>query len=54
MGSEEIHATPSIPEEIPATSADEHVNEELKTQAATKEEPEIPQPMDPEIRFLRW
>ena len=25
MGYEEIHATPSIPEEIPATSANEHV-----------------------------
>ena len=49
MGSEEPHATPSIHEEIPATSADENVNEELKTQAAAEEEPEIPQPVDPEI-----
>ena len=49
MGSDEPHATPSVHEEIPATSAEENVNEELKTQAVTEEEPEIPQPMDPEI-----
>ena len=49
MGSEEPHATPSVHEEIPTTSADENVNEELKTQAAAEEEPEIPQPVDPEI-----
>ena len=49
MGSEEPRATPSVHEEIPATSAEEIVNEELKTQAAAKEEPEIPQSVDPEI-----
>ena len=31
MGSDEPHATPSVHEEIPATSADELVIEELKT-----------------------
>ena len=36
MGSEEIHATPSIPEEIPATSADENVVEEMEAQTATE------------------
>ena len=51
MGSEEPRATPSVHEEIPATSADENVNEELKTQAATEEEPEIPQPAEPEIEI---
>ena len=30
MGSEEPHATPSVHEEIPTTSAEENVNEELK------------------------
>ena len=57
MGSEEPHATPSVheeipatsAEEIPATSAEEIVNEELKTQAAAEEEPEIPQSVDPKI-----
>ena len=49
MGSKEPHATPSVHEEIPATSADENVNEELMTQAATEEEPKIPQPVEPEI-----
>ena len=43
MGSDEAH------EEIPAASAEENENEELKTQAATEEEPEIPQPEEPEI-----
>ena len=43
MGSDEAH------EEIPATSAEENENEELKTQAATEEEPEIPQPEEPKI-----
>ena len=52
MGSDEPHATPSIHEEIPATSANENVNEELKSQAATEEETEIPQPADPEIAIL--
>ena len=42
MGSEEPRATPSVHEEIPATSADENVNEEVKTQAVTEEESEIP------------
>ena len=42
MGSDEPHATPSVHEEIQATSAEENVNEELKTQAATEEEAEIP------------
>ena len=41
--------TPSVHEEIPATSAEENVNEELKTQAAAEEEPKIPQSVDPEI-----
>ena len=49
MGSEEPHLTPSIHEEIPATSANVNIDEESKTQAATEEEPEIPQPVDPEI-----
>lgn len=49
MGSEEPHATPSVHEEIPATSAEEIRNEELKTQAVDEEEPEIPQPEEPEI-----
>ena len=49
MGSEEPHATPSVHEEIPATSAKETVNKELKTQAVTEEQAEIPQPVDPEI-----
>ena len=49
MGSDEPHATPSIHEEVPATSAEENVNEELKTQAATEEEAEIPQHVEPEI-----
>ena len=48
MGSEEPHATPSVHEEIPATSAEEIVNEELKTQAEAEEELEIPQSVDPE------
>ena len=52
MGSEEPRATLSIHEEIPATSVDEHVNEELKSQAATEEAPEIPQPVEPEIEIL--
>lgn len=46
MGSDEAH------EEIPTTSAEENENEELKTQAATKKEPEIPQPEEPEIAIL--
>nr|XP_020176464.1 uncharacterized protein LOC109762057 [Aegilops tauschii subsp. strangulata] len=48
MGSDEPHTTPSIPEEIPATSADENADEEKKTQAATEAEIEIPQPVVPE------
>ena len=36
MGSEEPRPTPSVHEKIPATSADENVNEELKTQAAAE------------------
>ena len=36
MGSEEIHATPSIPEEITATSANENAKE-MEAQAATKQ-----------------
>ena len=46
MGSEEPHPPPSVHEEIPATSADEIINEELMTQAAPEEEPEIPQHED--------
>ena len=38
MGSDEPHSTPSIHEEIPATSADEQAAEELKNQVATEEE----------------
>ncbi|XP_073358028.1 uncharacterized protein [Aegilops tauschii subsp. strangulata] len=48
MGSEEPRTTPSIPEEIPATSADENASEEMKTQAATDAESKIPQPVVPE------
>ena len=48
MGSEDHHSTPSIPEEIPATSVDVNVDEELKTQAATEAETKIPQPAAPE------
>ena len=44
MGSEEPHATPSVHEEIPATSADE----EKKTQDATEAKTEIPQAVVPE------
>ena len=50
MGSEDPHPTPSVHEEIPATSAEETAAvESLKTQTATEEEPEIPQPEEPEI-----
>ena len=49
MGSDEPRATPSVHEEIPATSAEENVNEELMTQAAAAEEPEIRQHEEPEI-----
>ena len=49
MGSDEPRAIPSVHEEIPATSAEESVNEELMTQAASTEEPEIPQHEEPEI-----
>ena len=50
MVSEETHPTSSVHEEIPATSAEETVAaEHLKTQTATEEEPEIPQPEEPEI-----
>ena len=43
MGSEETHPTSSVREEIPATGAEENATaEHLKTQTATKEEPEIP------------
>ena len=48
MGTDEPHATPSVQEEIPATSVEDHVNEELKSQAATEAAPEIPQPVEPE------
>ena len=51
MGSEEPHATPSVNEEIPVTSAEEIENEELKTQATTEEEAEIPQPVEPKIEI---
>ena len=43
MGSDEAH------EDIPAASAEDTKNEEFKNQAATEEEPEIPQPEEPEI-----
>ena len=51
MGSDEPHATPSVHEEIPATSAEDHADEELKSQAATETVPEIPQPVEPEIEI---
>ena len=51
MGSDEPHATPSVHEEIPVTSAEDHVNEELKSQAATGEAPKIPQPVEPDIEI---
>ena len=48
LGSEETHPTPSVHEEIPATSAEETAAaESLKTQTATEEEPEIPRPKEP-------
>ena len=49
MGSDEPHATPSVHEDIPATSAEENENEELKTQAVTGVEAEILQHEEPEI-----
>ena len=49
MGSKETRPTASVHEEIPAASAEENENEELKNQTATEEEPEIPQPEEPEI-----
>ena len=49
MDSEETHHTSSVREEILATSAEEIVNEEVKTQAAAEEELEIPQFVDPGI-----
>src|SRR3954471_24346794 len=50
LGSEETHPTSSVREEIPATSAEETAAaDHLNTQTATKEEPEIPQPEEPEI-----
>ena len=49
MGSDEIHHTPSIHEEIPATSADEKVDEEMEARAATEAEADIPQLAAPEI-----
>ena len=50
MGSEETHPTSSVHEEIPAPCADETAAvESLKTQTATEEEREIPQPEEPEI-----
>ena len=52
MGSEETHPTSSVHEEIPATSAEETAAaEHLKTQTATEEEPEIPQPEEPAIEI---
>ena len=49
VGSDEPRATPSVHEEIPATSAEENVNEEVMTQATAAEETEIPQHEEPEI-----
>ena len=49
VGSDEPRATPSVNEEIPATSAYENVNEEEMTPAAPAEEIEIPQHEEPEI-----
>ena len=52
MGSEETHPTSSVREEIPATSAEKTAAaEHLKTQTATEEEPEIPQPEEPVIEI---
>ena len=49
MGSDEPQASLlTIPEEIPATSADVNVAEEKDTQASTEVETEIHQPMAPE------
>ena len=53
MGSDEPHSTPSIHEEIPATSADEQAAEELKNQAATEEQTKIPRLWFLRLRFLR-
>ena len=47
MGYEEPHATPSVHEEIPATSADEPAAADPQT--APVEEQEIPQPEEPEL-----
>ena len=50
MGSEKTHPTPSVHEEIPATSAEETAAaEQPTTQTVTEEEPEIPQPEEHEI-----
>ena len=49
MGYEEPHPTLSIHDEIPSTSADVNIDEELKTHVANEEETEIPQSVDPEI-----
>ena len=51
MGSEEIHTAPSIHEEIPATSADDNVAEEMEAQAATEAKADVPQPAAPEIEI---
>ena len=52
MGSEETHPTLLVHEEIPATSADEPAAADPQT--APVEEEEIPQPEEPNLRFLRW
>ena len=52
MGSEKTHPTPSVHEEIPATSAEETTAaEQLTMQTVTKEAPEIPHPEEPAIEI---
>src|SRR3954463_10540526 len=48
MGSEEIHPTASVNDEIPATSAEETAAETDKV-TAPEENPEIPQHEEPEL-----
>ena len=51
MGSDEIHTAPSIPDEIPATRADEKAAEEMEAQDDIEAKNEIPQPAAPEIEI---
>ena len=54
VGSDEPRATPSVHEDIPATSAEETVNEEQMPQAATAEELKFLSMRNLRSRFLRW